>query len=222
MNNLVRGVYAITPERSAVWTPAAIAECVEAALDGGVRLLQCRQKRWDPTELVEFAQQLAMLCDKYDAHLVLNDVPSADFDLFGGSSIAGVHLGKTDEPIAQARARLGPDRLIGASCYNQLELAQKAVREGASYVAFGAMYASTTKPNAVNAGLDLLARAKVLGVPVVAIGGITIARVPELLKAGAHAVAVVNGLFGMEPDAALVCSVAQQWVEAVEQFGVSE
>ena len=214
---LIEGVYAITPERSAVWTPDAIADCVVAALDGGVRLFQCRQKNWDQAELTEFVGQLDALCEKYDAALILNDVPSGEFAKFQGGAVVGVHLGKTDEPIEQARSRLGSKWLVGASCYNRLELAEQAVRDGASYVAFGAMYPSGTKPNAVRAELDLLAKAQSLAVPVVAIGGITIERVPELMAAGANAVAVVNGLFGMEPDAGQVCSVAQQWVNAVNE-----
>ena len=215
MNKRIQGVYAITPERSAVWTPDAIIDCVAAALDGGVRLLQCRQKNWNQAELIEFVGQLDALCEKYDAALILNDVPSGEFSKFEGVAIAGVHLGKTDEAIAQARSRLAAECEVGASCYNRFDLAEQAVRDGASYVAFGAMYPSTTKPNAVRAELDLFAKARDLGVPTVAIGGITIERVPELMKAGASAVAVVNGLFGMEPDAAQVCSVAQQWVDAV-------
>lgn len=213
--DLIRGVYAITPERSPIWTPDVIVDCVAAALDGGVRLFQCRQKNWEQGELVDFVGQINALCDKYDAALILNDVSSGQFDLFQGESIAGVHLGKTDEPVAQARARLGLAWEVGASCYNRYDLAQQAVRDGASYVAFGAMYPSATKPDAVRAGLELFSLARELGVPTVAIGGITIERVPELMKAGAHAVAVVNGLFGMNPDAAQVCSVAQQWVDAV-------
>lgn len=215
MNKHIQGVYAITPECSAVWTPDAIIDCVAAALDGGVRLLQCRQKNWNQGELIEFVGQLDALCEKYDAALILNDVPSSEFSKFEGGAIAGVHLGKTDEAIARARSRLGAEFEVGASCYNRFDLAEQAVRDGASYVAFGAMYPSTTKPNAVRAELDLFAKARDLGVPAVAIGGITIERVPELIKAGASAVAVVNGLFGMEPDAAQVCSVAQQWVDAV-------
>lgn len=215
MNNLIRGVYAITPERSAIWSPDAIVDCVAAALEGGVRLFQCRQKNWEQTELIEFTGQLNALCEKYDAALILNDVPSGEFPNFTGAAIAGVHLGKTDEAIAQARSSLGAKWVVGASCYNQFELAEQAVRAGANYVAFGAMYPSGTKPNAVRAELDLFSKARALNVPTVAIGGITIDRIPELMKAGAHAVAVVNGLFGMEPDAAQVCSVAQQWVDAV-------
>ena len=215
MNELIRGVYAITPERSSVWSPDAIVDCVAAALDGGVRLFQCRQKNWDQPSLIEFVGQLNALCEKYDAALILNDVPSSEFSQFEGGAVAGVHLGKTDEPIAQARGRLGAKWVVGASCYNRFELAEQAVREGASYVAFGAMYPSSTKPNAVRAELDLFAQARSLAVPTVAIGGITLAHVPGLMNAGAHAVAVVNGLFGTEPDAAQVCSVARQWVDAV-------
>jgi thiamine-phosphate pyrophosphorylase len=214
-SELIRGVYAITPEKSAIWTPDAIVDCVAAALEGGVRLFQCRQKNWQHGELIEFVGQLNALCEKFDAALILNDVPSGEFAHFEGAAIVGVHLGKTDEPVAQARSRLGSKWVVGASCYNQLELADLAVRDGASYVAFGAMYPSSTKPNAVKAELDLLAKARSLGVPAVAIGGITLDRVPELMSAGADAIAVVNGLFGMEPDAAQVCSVAQQWVDAV-------
>lgn len=214
-SNRIQGVYAITPERSAIWTAEAIVDCVAAALDGGIQLLQCRQKNWEQPELIEFVGQLNALCEKYDAALILNDVLSSEFSKFEGMAIAGVHLGKTDEPIAQARSCLGREWVVGASCYNQLELAEQAVRHGASYVAFGAMYPSGTKPNAVRADLELFAKARDLGVPTVAIGGITIERVPELMKAGASAVAVVNGLFGMEPDAAQVCSMAQQWVDAV-------
>ena len=214
-SDLIQGVSAITPERSAIWTPDAIVDCVAAALEGGVRLFQCRQKNWQHEELIEFVGQLNALCEKFDAALILNDVSSEAFAHFKGAAIVGVHLGKTDEPVAQARSRLGSKWVVGASCYNQFELADLAVLDGASYVAFGAMYPSGTKPNAVKAELDLLSKARTLGVPTVAIGGITLDRVPELISAGANAVAVVNGLFGMEPDAAQVCSAAQQWVDAV-------
>lgn len=213
--SVIQGVYAITPERSAVWTVDAIVDCVGAALEGGVRLFQCRQKNWGQADLMEFVGQLNALCEKYDAALILNDVHSSEFSKFKGGAVVGVHLGKTDEAIAQARGTLGAKCVVGASCYNRFDLAEQAVRDGASYVAFGAMYPSSTKPSAVRAELELFLKATDLGVPTVAIGGITLARVPELMKAGANAVAVVNGLFGMEPDAAQVCSAAQQWVDAV-------
>ena len=216
-SSLIQGVYAITPERSDVWAPDAIVDCVAAALEGGVRLFQCRQKNWEQAGLIEFVGQLDALCEKYDAALILNDVPSSRFSKFEGGAVVGVHLGKTDEAIAQARGTLGAKWVVGASCYNRLDLGEQAVRDGASYVAFRAMYPSSTKPHAVRAELDFFANASELGVPTVAIGGITLAHVPVLMKAGAHAVAVVNGLFGMEPDAAQVCRVAQQWVDAVNE-----
>lgn len=222
MNSLIRGVYAITPERSEIWTPDAITACVSSALEGGVRLLQCRQKNWQPEEFSEFVQELSVLCEKFDAALILNDVSSREFGKFDGIPVAGVHLGKTDEPVAQARRGLGKNLVVGASCYNRFDLAEQAVQAGASYVAFGAVYPSSTKPDAVRADLSLFAQARGLGVPTVAIGGITLARVPELMNAGASAVAVVNGLFGAEPDTVQVLHAAQSWVDAVEQYGESK
>lgn len=216
MSELIQGVYAITPERSATWTPDAIVDCVAAALDGGVTLFQCRQKNWPLVELIDFVGELNALCEKYGASLVLNDVQSQVYAEFEGSAIVGVHLGRTDEPVAQARTRLGYGCLIGASCYNDIDLARQAALAGASYIAFGAMYPSSTKPNAVRAGLELFQNAKGLDLPMVAIGGIELRHVPDLIKAGASAVAVVSGLFGIEPDAAQVCRVAQQWVDAVQ------
>ena len=104
-NELIRGVYAITPEKSAIWTPDAIVDCVAAALEGGVRLFQCRQKNWQHEELIEFVGQLNALCEKFDAALILNDVPALAFEHFKGAAIAGVHLGK---PMSRLRRRVAP------------------------------------------------------------------------------------------------------------------
>ena len=188
-SDLIKGVYAITPERSVKWTPDAIVDCVAAALDGGVTLFQCRQKNWPLVELIEFVGELNALCEKYGASLVLNDVQSQVYAEFQGSAIVGVHLGRTDEPVAQARTRLGYGCLIGASCYNDIDLARQAAMAGASYIAFGAMYPSSTKPNAVRAGLELFQAASGLGLPMVAIGGIGFA-----VMLGEAADGKVNGL----------------------------
>jgi thiamine-phosphate pyrophosphorylase len=219
-SDLIRGVYAITPERTSIWTPSAIINCVAAALEGGVRLFQCRQKNWDSAELTQFILRLNDLCEQFDAALILNDIPSRELNKYEGAAIVGAHLGKDDESIAQARGSLDEKWILGASCYNRLDLAQQAVRDGANYVAFGAMYPSFTKPDAVQASPSLFAQACVLGVPTVAIGGITLDDVPQLLKSGAHALAVLNGLFGEVPDMVQVRHMAEQWVNAVEQFGV--
>ena len=115
----------------------------------------------------------------------------------------GVHLGESDGSVAAAREILGPERIIGISCYDRFELAEAAVAAGADYVAFGSFYASGVKPGAPRAGLALLERAGALGVPVVAIGGITAENAGELTRAGAHAVAVISAVFGAGDPAAI-------------------
>jgi thiamine-phosphate pyrophosphorylase len=108
----------------------------------------------------------------------------------------GVHVGEDDGGVAQARALVGPERIVGVSCYNRFELAQAAIDAGADYVAFGSFFASCVKPGARRADVALLARARSLGVPVVAIGGITAGNARDLFAAGADAVAVISDVFG--------------------------
>jgi thiamine-phosphate pyrophosphorylase len=113
-----------------------------------------------------------------------------------------VHVGADDGSIAAARERVGPDRIIGVSCYDDLARAKAAVAAGADYVAFGSFFASSTKPGARRADIGLLGRAKALGVPIVAIGGITAENAGELKRAGADAVAVISAVFdGSDPAA---------------------
>ncbi len=218
----IKGVYAITPQCGQVWSKQAVLECTQACLEAGVRLVQCRQKEMGFDELIEFAADLGVLCQKYDAALIMNDMRS---DLYGQLNIPGVkglHVGKNDEPVLSVRSALDQEVWVGASCYNQIELAKQAVHAGVTYVAFGAVYPSQTKPLAVRAELDLFRQARELGVPSVAIGGIDLSRLKEVLTAGASAVAVVSGLYGLEPDAEQVSRVAEQWVDVTEQFGVSK
>jgi thiamine-phosphate pyrophosphorylase len=122
---------------------------------------------------------------------VVND----DVELALAVDAAGVHLGRDDGDLTPARRRLGSGQLLGASCYDRLELAEDAVGAGADYIAFGSMFASPTKPAAVRAPLALLGAARRLGVPVVAIGGITLENAPAAIAAGADAVAVITALF---------------------------
>ena len=111
----------------------------------------------------------------------------------------GVHLGADDGNLAEVRARLGGNKILGASCYNQFDLALQAQQAGADYVAFGACFASSTKPNAPVADLNLFNRAKrELRIPVVGIGGVTLQNAPQLIAAGADAIAVINALFGAD------------------------
>lgn len=192
MSHDVSGLYAITPD--GLDDSTLIAQ-VHAALTGGARLVQYRNKGAEPAVCRRQAKALLPLCRRYRAPLIVND--HTDLALEIGAD--GVHLGNEDESIAAARARLGPLAIIGASCYNRLESARKAQQAGATYVAFGSFFPSSVKPGAVHAPLTLLHEAKrELMLPVVAIGGIDHINAPQLVAAGADSVAVISALFSAE------------------------
>lgn len=185
----VRGLYAITPDGL---DEAALLARTEAALAGGARLVQYRDKSRDAVRRRAQAQALLALCRRHGAALVIND----DLGLALDVGAHGVHLGREDGDLREARRRLGPDRLLGASCYADIGLARAALAAGADHVAFGAAYASGTKPGATRAGIDVYRAARsVLDAPIVAIGGITPANAPPLLEAGVDALAVVGALY---------------------------
>jgi thiamine-phosphate pyrophosphorylase len=185
----ILGLYAITPE---VADTASLLAMTQQALAGGARLVQYRSKTDDVALRLEQAQSLARLCAEFDVPFIINDYP--DLALEVGAD--GVHLGKGDAPIAEARRKLGPGKIIGISCYERLEHAVEAESQGADYVAFGAFFASVTKPDAVSAPAGLLRHAKrKLRIPIVAIGGIIPENAGELIHQGADAVAVSNALF---------------------------
>jgi thiamine-phosphate pyrophosphorylase len=187
------GVYAITPETAD--TERLLAQ-VEAALAGGVAAVQYRDKSGDVARRHEQASELVALCRKFGAPLIVND----DLRLADLADADGVHLGRDDGSLREARIILAKNKFIGASCYQSLELAQAAQAAGADYVAFGSFFASPTKPAAPRASLDLLrAAGPTLRVPIVAIGGITLANAPPLLDAGADSLAVLSALFD-SPD----------------------
>ena len=131
------------------------------------------------------------ICRATGAKLIVNDDVALALEI----GADGVHLGAEDGDLATARAALGPDRILGASCYSDFASAEAAARAGADYLAFGAMYASKTKPHAQSAPLSILAEAKQLGLPIAAIGGINLGNAPELIDAGADMVAVITDLF---------------------------
>lgn len=184
----IAGLYAITPD----WDDTArLLRAVAAALTGGARVLQYRNKHVDRQRRLEQALGLSALTSKAGATFIVND----DVELALQVDADGVHLGETDGDIARARKRLGPRKLIGASCYNRLELAAPALAAGADHIAFGSVFASATKPAARRAPLDIFAQARHLNVPVVAIGGINIENAAQVIAAGASAVAVISDLF---------------------------
>lgn len=183
------GLYALTPETAD--TERLLVQ-VEAALVGGVAAVQYRDKSGDVARRHEQASELAALCRRFRVPLIVND----DLRLADLCDADGVHLGREDGSLREARIILGRDKFVGASCYQSLELALAAQAAGADYVAFGSFFPSPTKPAAPRASLDLLHdAAPVIHVPLVAIGGITLANAPSLLDAGADSLAVLSALF---------------------------
>jgi thiamine-phosphate pyrophosphorylase len=192
----IRGLYAITPEAD----DGDVLLCkIERAIAGGIALLQYRRKARGG---LEEARALAALCRSRGVLFIVND----DVELALACGADGAHLGRDDGALAAGRARLG-DRLLGASCYDSLSGARAAVAAGADYVAFGSVFVSPTKPAAVRAPLSLFGEARSLGVPLVAIGGITLESAPQLLRAGADALAVISDLF----DAADIAARARAY-----------
>jgi len=177
---------------------------VRQALLGGTRVLQYRNKVASPALRLAQASALRDLTLEFSVPLIIND----DAQVARQVGADGVHLGGEDGSVAKARELLGPGKLVGVSCYNRIALAREAVRQGADYVAFGSFFSSTVKPDAVPASPDLLRQARrELAVPLVAIGGITASNGPQLLEAGAHALAVISAVFAA-PD---VRSAARQF-----------
>lgn len=190
----LRGLYAVTDSQLLAGKFLAY---VEAALEGGVTLLQYRDKSSDETRRLREAEALRNLCERYKTQLIIND----DAELAARLGV-GVHLGQTDGPLAPVRALLGHKAIVGSTCHASLELAEQAVNEGASYVAFGRFFNSTTKPGAPAANLELLEQARIkLHIPVCAIGGITLENAAPLVAHGVDLLAVVHGLFGADSTA---------------------
>ncbi|MBU3694974.1 MAG: thiamine phosphate synthase [Rhodocyclaceae bacterium] len=202
------GLYLVTPERL---SGIPLLAAVDEALAAGARWLQYRDKTGDAVTHRATSFALAMLCRQYGAQLVIND----DLELALAIDGAGLHLGRDDGDLAAARARLGPERVLGASCYGDLQRARDALAAGASYVAFGAMYPSASKPQAPAIGSAVLAEARAAGIgPRVAIGGITLERAADTLSAGADALAVIGDVF----DAPDIRQRVRGWRALLDSF----
>ncbi|MGH8161393.1 MAG: thiamine phosphate synthase [Gammaproteobacteria bacterium] len=192
----LKGLYVLTDERLGERLETVVA----TALDGGARLVQYRDKSKDAARREAEARMLRELTRRHDALLIVNDDP----ELADRVEADGVHLGRDDPDMAEARRLLGDDAIIGVSCYDSLQPARDAVAAGADYVAFGSVYPSPTKPDAVHAPLGLFTAAKrELDVPICAIGGITPGNAPPVVAAGADLLAVVSAvLFADDPESA--------------------
>ncbi len=186
---LPRGLYAVTDSEL---SGTALVQHVAQAIQGGAVMIQYRDKSADAGQRLWQANDLQMLCQSLRVPLIIND----DIELALQCHAAGVHLGKDDATIAQARAALGAQAIIGVSCYASLPRALAAQAAGADYVAFGSFFASPTKPAAERADLELLRAARAaLPIPIAAIGGITPDNGRALVEAGADLLAVVSGVF---------------------------
>jgi thiamine-phosphate pyrophosphorylase len=207
--NQKQGVYVIT---DSVLLQGRLVASVEAAVQGGAQIVQYRDKSNNPQQRFTEAQQLKQLCQRYNVSLIIND----DLELAAQLEL-GLHLGQQDGSIAVARQRLGKEAIIGATCHNSLTFAQQAAQEGASYLAFGAFYPSSTKPLAQAAALHTLTQAKQLfNLPIVAIGGITLDNAAPVFAAGADYVAVISDIF------ALPVEKISQRTQSFSQLFISE
>jgi thiamine-phosphate pyrophosphorylase len=183
----IRGLYAITDGPR-----ADLLDVVALALAGGARVLQYRDKTTDMVRRRREASALKRLCAAHGVPLIVND----DVALAQEIGADGVHLGEDDNGVAEARTALGERAIIGVSCYDSLERARTAAKAGANYIAFGAFFPSPTKPYARHASSELLRQSAALGVPRVAIGGITPDNGASLIEAGADCLAVISAVFG--------------------------
>jgi thiamine-phosphate pyrophosphorylase len=195
----LRGLYAVTDARLSPGEQA-LGAAVAAAIRGGARLIQYRDKGADHARREVEALALLGICRTAGVPLIVND----DVALAAKIGADGVHLGKADSNLIEARARLGRAAIIGISCYASFERALAARRQGASYIAFGSVFPSPTKPNAVHAPLALFTQARAqLDMPIAAIGGLTPDNANEAIAAGASMIAAISGVFGtFDPETA--------------------
>jgi thiamine-phosphate pyrophosphorylase len=200
----LRGLYAITPESE---DTASLVARVEQCLAGGAALVQYRAKRAGPALAREQARRIASLCRSFDVPFIVND----SIELAAACGAQGVHLGRDDASVQEARRAL-PGAIVGVSCYSDPRIARAAAEAGADYVAIGSVFPSGTKPDAARAPLGCITEASRAGLPVAAIGGITLDNAQRALDAGADMLAVISSLF----DAADIRAAARAFSDRFE------
>jgi len=191
------GLYGVTPD----WDDLdRLALAIVAAARGGLKVLQWRHKTCPAPRMIGMAREVKRVCQANGVLLMIND----HWRVAEAIGADGVHVGRDDDSPTAVRTALGPNALIGASCYGDLDRARAMLAQGVDYIAFGAMYVSGTKPQAQPIDHQILTQAKALvaqegsSAKVVAIGGITVNNAPPLIAAGADSLAVVGGLFMSE------------------------
>jgi len=186
---IIKGLYAITPDSADLNT---LIQKTQLAIEGGAFMVQYRSKILNRDVKMQQCAAILRICREYDIPCIVND----DVEMCRVLEADGVHLGENDDNIAEVRRILGEDSIIGSSCYDQLNRAKQAQKEGASYVAFGAVFPTPTKPNAPRATLELLREAKSeIQIPIVAIGGITMNNAHDVIETGIDAIAVITSLY---------------------------
>ena len=197
MQQRLKGLYLVTPDWDDTERLVAVSD---AGLKGGAALLQYRHKTASEALRREQATALLALCRRHGKPFVINDYPELCIEL----DADGVHVGGTDAAVAAVRQQVGPQRIVGASCYGSMELAHAAQAAGASYVAFGGFYPSRIKKYEVSTQVDILARAgSEIALPSVVIGGMTRENAAPLVAAGADMVAVISSVyFAEDPERA--------------------
>ena len=193
-----QGLYLVTPD----WDDTArLVDATRSALHAGAAMLQYRHKQASPALRLEQATALLALCRRYRCPLIINDHVALCLAL----GADGVHVGGTDASVAQARAALGPGRIVGASCYGDLALAHAAQRDGASYVAFGGFYPSRVKQYSFRTEPAIIGLAKAaIALPLVVIGGMTPENAAPLVARGADMVAAISSVYAAAAQAAVV------------------
>ena len=190
----IRGLYVITdPE---LIPEERLSDAISEVITGGARLVQYRNKNAGHTTRLRQAMTIQRVCRDDDVIFIVNDDPELAVEV----GADGVHIGEDDGRLVDTRRTVGPERVVGVSCYNDLQRAISAQEQGADYVAFGSFYPSPSKPLARRASINLLRRARQqLQIPIVAIGGISFENGASLITAGADALAVIHAVF-REPD----------------------
>ncbi len=192
----MRGLYLVTPN----WDDTArMVEVTAAALEAGAAMVQYRHKDASPELRREQGAALLALCRRYSRPFIVNDHLALCLTL----GADGLHVGGTDMSVAAARAELGPDKIVGASCYGDLRLAHAAWRAGASYVAFGGFYPSPVKKYSFTTAPAIVAEARAqIDLPVVVIGGMTPENAAPLVDLGADMVAAITSVYAAADPAA--------------------
>nr|WP_297325377.1 thiamine phosphate synthase [Nitrosomonas sp.] len=199
----VSGLYAITPDFEST---DDLLDKTRQVLEGGAQLVQYRNKSANKVLLREQAESLLQLCRKHQVPLIIND----HVDLAMEIDADGVHVGQNDAAVTHARKQLGRDKIVGASCYNNGDLALRAEKQGADYVAFGAFFPSLTKPDALSVTADLVASVrKKIAIPIVGIGGIRLTNAAAVIQSECAAIAVCNDLFHTENSKVKAAQFAQ-------------